>query len=52
MMGGIFPVVPLIGILLWLGMIVYVLLLATRLVNAAEQIARSVSGRQPGSGQD
>ncbi len=51
-MMGIVSVVPMIGVLLWLGLFVYVLLLATRLVNAVEQIAHSMSARQPASHQD
>jgi hypothetical protein len=49
MFGGIFPVVPLLVLLIWLGLIIYALLLATRLVNAVEQIARSMASRLPGS---
>jgi hypothetical protein len=38
-------VVPLLIGLVYLGLIVYVLLLATRLVNAVERIARSLDTR-------
>jgi hypothetical protein len=43
MLGGILPIIPLLFFVVWLGLIVYVILLATRLVNAVEQIARSMT---------
>ena len=49
MLSGIFPVVPFLFFLIWLGVAIYVLLLATRLVHAVEEIARSMAGRPPGS---
>lgn len=42
-----FQFVPFLVFLLWLGAVGYVLLLATRLVNAVEQIARSLAPRLP-----
>ena len=36
---------PLLVLLLWVAVIVYMLVLATRLVRAVEQIARSVGSR-------
>jgi hypothetical protein len=40
-------VVPLLMFLTWLGLIVYLIVLATRLVTAVEQIARAVGQRPP-----
>lgn len=39
-------IVPMLFFVVWLGLIVYMIVLATRLVNAVEQIARSLT-RQP-----
>ena len=36
---------PLVILVVWLGVIVYMIVLATRLVNAVEQIARSMTTR-------
>jgi hypothetical protein len=47
MMSATFAFLPFLVFLLWLGVIVYVLLLLTRLVNAVEQIARSLPQRLP-----
>jgi hypothetical protein len=41
------PVIPLLFFVLWLGLIVYAIVLATRLVNAVEQIARSLNRQHP-----
>jgi hypothetical protein len=46
-MADVFPIVPLLLMLLWIGLIVYLLVLATRLVSAVEQIARSLAPRGP-----
>ena len=35
--------VPMLFFVVWLGVIVYMIVLATRLVNAVEQIARSLT---------
>ena len=37
-------VLPFLFLLVWLGLIVYLILLATRLVDAVERIARSIDG--------
>lgn len=42
---------PFVFFLVWLGLIVYAILLATRLVNAVEQIARTLAERAPNSRQ-
>ena len=47
-MFGLLPMIPFLFFLMWLGLIVYALTLATRLVNAVEQIARWMAGRPPG----
>ena len=39
------PIVPLLLMLVWLAVIIYMVVLATRLVNAVEQIARSLATR-------
>jgi hypothetical protein len=44
-----FSVVPFLVLILWLGFIVYAIVLATRLVNAVEQIARAMTQRPPDS---
>lgn len=46
-MMSVYPFVPFLLFLLWLGTVVYVLLLATGLVHAVEQIARSLTPRLP-----
>jgi Flp pilus assembly protein TadG len=38
-------VIPLLFFVVWLGLVAYVILLATRLVNAVEQIARAMTQR-------
>lgn len=38
---------PFLVFLVWLGIIIYVVFLATRFVNAVEQIARSLAQRLP-----
>ena len=40
-------IVPIFGLLIWLGLGIYLILLATRLVHAVEQIARSLGQRPP-----
>ena len=40
-------IVTLLVVVLWLSVIVYAIVLATRLVTAVEQIARSLSRQQP-----
>ena len=47
MAGGM--VFPLLVFLAWLSVIIYALVLATRLVNAVERIARSMAPRPPDS---
>jgi hypothetical protein len=42
-----FPVFPLLVLLVYLGLIVYGVSLASRLVTAVEQIARLLSARLP-----
>lgn len=42
-------VFPFLLFILWLGVIVYGIVLATRLVNAVEQIARAMTQRLPDS---
>ena len=46
-MFSVVSVIPVLIFILWLGAIVYVILLATRLVNAVEQLARVVTERLP-----
>ncbi len=48
-MFNVFSVIPFLFFIVWLGGIVYVIVLATRLVNAVEQIARAVTQRLPDS---
>jgi hypothetical protein len=43
------PILPLLVFLLWLGLIVYAIVLATRLVNAVERIASALAQRPPDS---
>ena len=38
--------IPLVALLIWLGLGVYVLILATRLVTAVEQIARTMKNQE------
>jgi hypothetical protein len=40
---------PMLFFLLWLALIAYVIVLATRLVSAVEQIARALTQRLPES---
>jgi hypothetical protein len=40
---------PFLFLILWLGLAVYLILLATRLVNAVERIARSIDRGLPDS---
>jgi hypothetical protein len=40
-------IIPVLFFVVWLGLIVYVIVLATRFVNAVEQIARSFTRQQP-----
>ena len=42
-------VVPFLFLIAWLGFIVYAVVLATRLVNAVEQIARAMTQHLPDS---
>jgi hypothetical protein len=42
-------VIPFLFLLVWLGLIGYAIVLATRLVSAVEQIARAVTQRLPES---
>ncbi len=41
-------IMPLLFFAIWLGVVIYVLTLATRLTRAAERIAASLERRQPG----
>jgi hypothetical protein len=50
-MEPLFAIVPGVIFLVWIAVVVYMLLLATRLVNAVEQIARAMTQRLPGSPQ-
>ena len=50
-MFSVLSFIPFVFFILWLGIIVYVTLLGTRLVNAVEQIARAMTERQPDSPQ-
>ena len=43
------PFLPLLFFILWLGVVMYALLLGTRLVSATEQIARAMTQRLPDS---
>jgi heme exporter protein D len=38
-------IIPFFAFLLWLGLVIYLIALAARLVNAVEQIARSLAQR-------
>ena len=42
-----FEIVPLLFFLLWFALVIYVIVLATRLVNAVERIARALTQRPP-----
>jgi hypothetical protein len=42
-----FPVFPLLVLLVYLGLIIYGVFLASRLVTAVEQIARALAARPP-----
>ena len=44
-MFSVVSIIPFLFFIVWLGVIVYVILLGTRLVNAVEQIARAMTGR-------
>jgi len=46
-MYGVTNLIPFLFFAVWLALIGYVILLATRLVNAIEQIARALSERPP-----
>lgn len=46
-MNEVFSVIPFLFMLVWLGLLVYGIMLATRFVNAVEQIARALSQRTP-----
>ncbi len=48
-MFSVISFIPFLFFILWLGAIVYVILLGTRLVNAVEQIARAMPQRSPDS---
>ena len=48
-MFSVLSLIPFLLFLIWIGGIVYLIVLATRLVNAGEQIARLVSQRLPDS---
>ncbi len=48
-MFSVLSFIPFVVFILWLGVIVYVIYLGTRLVNAVEQIARSMTARLPDS---
>jgi hypothetical protein len=48
-MSGMMSLIPFLGMILWLAAIVYMIVLATRLVNAVEQIARAMTRRLPDS---
>ena len=47
-MERMFTFVPLLWLLIWFGLLIYVIVLATRLVNAVEHIAHSLDRRPPG----
>jgi hypothetical protein len=40
-----FNLLPMLFFLVWLGVVLYAVILATRLVNAVEQIARALAQR-------
>ena len=48
-MFSVLSLIPFVFFVLWLGIIVYVILLGTRLVTAVEQIARAITARLPDS---
>ena len=48
-MFNVLSLIPFVFFVVWLGIIVYGLLLGTRLVNAVEQIARAMTERLPDS---
>jgi hypothetical protein len=48
-MFSVISFLPFLFFILWLGAVVYVILLGTRLVNAVEQIARAMTQRPPES---
>jgi hypothetical protein len=41
------PFIPFLVFLVWLGVVIYLILLGTRLVTAVEQIARLLAQRLP-----
>jgi Ca2+/Na+ antiporter len=47
---SMFPLLPMLVVLIYVGVIVYGIVLATRLVNAVERIARSIDHRLPPQG--
>ena len=47
MVSSAFHIVPFLIFLLWFALVIYVIVLATRLVNAVEQIARLLAQRRP-----
>jgi len=48
-MFSVLSFIPFVFFIVWLAVIVYGLLLGTRLVNAVEQIARAMTERLPDS---
>ena len=44
-MFNVLSLIPFVFFIVWLGIVVYGLLLGTRLVNAVEQIARTMTER-------
>jgi hypothetical protein len=48
-MFSVLSFIPFVFFIVWLGIIVYGLLLGMRLVNAVEQIARAMTERLPDS---
>jgi Ca2+/Na+ antiporter len=41
------PIIPVLGFVIWIGLLLYGIVLATRFVTAVEQIASALS-RRPG----
>ena len=48
-MFSVLSFIPFVFFIAWLGIIVYGLMLGTRMVNAVEQIARAMTERLPAS---
>lgn len=48
MLSSPLSLIPFVFFILWLSVIVYAVILATRLVKAVEQIARTMALRSPG----